>query len=155
MTHSSLQSPPHTYSPLVISIYAIVVNYTSSGNSEVDTYPVWSFLLIGSLVSKEEHARQLRAVPAYGFPDKLTCHHKWKFLLFTWVLAQSQSITYSLINLYEERMLIRKWVAGGYPVSCAMTERSVGNVLPGKKLETEGKNLLAVWILLYTKLLLL
>lgn len=45
-------------------------------------------------------------------------------------------------------------VTDGCPVSCAMTERSVGKVLPGKKLVTEGKNLLAVFILLYTNLLL-
>lgn len=82
MTHSSLQSV-QMYSLLVISIYVTVVNYKGSSNSEVDAYPVWSFLLTGARVSTEDHARQLRAVAASSFPDKFTCYHKWKFLLLT------------------------------------------------------------------------
>lgn len=81
--HTAVYSPAQTYSPSVISIYATIVNYKSSGNSEVDIYPVWSFLLAGEIVSTEEHARQLRAVAASGFPNKFTCHYKWKFLLLT------------------------------------------------------------------------
>lgn len=80
---TAVYGPAQTHSPLAIAIYVTIVKYKSSGNSEVDTYPVWSFLVTGAAVSAEEQTRQLRAAAASGFPDEFTCHHKCTFLLLT------------------------------------------------------------------------